>query len=420
MFMKTREHLPCKEQQYVDREGNVHTRRTIKPRMLANLALPVHSQTAQVAKAVTRRLKETFDGTPIPFVCTISGEKVHTTIQTFWCAGVENSKGADRAFHAMSRSDGIVLAVCGDDNAVSLGLIVKALRRLAGLKRLPYSEGDFSMLDSTLDGPICIREFATWALPLGVTPFEIDVLTAPQAAPYSARVGNVVIRGDSEEQFTTGSTLTSTHQTMITILAYHKMLSTPDRDFTDTAAELGLVLKTQDHASLHTVQFLHMTYVPVTIAGVETHCMCPLPGAVVKWGKVSSDPVIISRIPGEPRPSIEEATRRVAAGVAISHPEIPSNFPVLGPFLERMGQLSNGADVAVSRDRIIDDYAYKPRVSKFSLSEKQRNQILNLHAERYECTVEDLLEVEALIRSVTSIPSYIQHPLFVKMAATDY
>jgi hypothetical protein len=85
-----------------------------------------------------------------------------------------------------------------------------------------------------------------------------------------------------------------------------------------------------------------------------------------------------------------------------------------------MGQLSASSSVAVGREQVIDDFAYKPRGSKFLLSERQRGDILLIHAERYGCTVGDLLEVEALICSVESLPSYIQYLLFVTMAGVDY
>lgn len=231
-----------------------------------------------------------------------------------------------------------------------------------------------------------------------------------------------MVLGDSEPQFTTGTTITSGNQSMITATQITSYLRNPGQSIIKHAASLGLKLKAGSTDDIYAVDFLHMTLLPVTLLNGEVrNVLAPHSGAFTKWAKISSDPRVVTKIKGKQRLEAGVALRVVADAVAKSHAEIPDNFPILGNLLRKFRSLGlDSSAYDIQPGQVIREYNYKPRVTKFTLSSDQRVFALERQAERYDCTIDDLLEVEALIDSVTSLPSFIMHPLLHKMATRDY
>jgi hypothetical protein len=413
-FMKADETICSCPREFVNSLGHGSVQ-TIKPRTIANVPVYIHAETAQFARLLTHIGKQLFDGTPRTTEVWVDGELVPIVLQMFWCAGVSTKEGADRMLRAMAACSGnLVWGACGDDTALDWGKLALLLQRLR------FEESDFTMLDSTLGAPISIDGFKRWTTLLGMPARVIDLFVESMHMRYTAKREDVFIRGDADIQFATGLMITSTHQTFISMFFLYVILANLDLTTAQAATTVGLVAKTKAHRDMFDVSFLHLTGQEVMVDGRETLVMAPLPGAIVKLGKVGKDPVVITKFKGRQALSDAEAVKQVAYAIAISHPEIPPNFPVLGAFLRKLEELGTRSERGISPGSVISNYAYKQRLTAFTLTPGQREAALARHARRYGCTPDDLVELENLIDTVDELPAFLLHPLFPRMAMIDY
>jgi hypothetical protein len=122
-----------------------------------------------------------------------------------------------------------------------------------------------------------------------------------------------------------------------------------------------------------------------------------LPSAILKLGKVMAskkDPKSVARF---------------AYGMAAGMGEIPSHFPLLGTFRNKLFSL--GRKGAIIRNK------YKPMSEMNEFLDREF--VLQWMFNRYGITVNEVLEVEAIINKIPSLPYFIGHDIFTKLAI-DY
>jgi hypothetical protein len=139
----------------------------------------------------------------------------------------------------------------------------------------------------------------------------------------------------------------------------------------------------------------------------------PLPSACVKIGKILRDPAHIYK---------QEPYEKMAAALAMSYGHVPPDYPVLGPFLHQMRQLNLGLSGELAQRGTT-------QVETFTIASKRvmcdhklsRVEALSAFCFRYRVEYEDILRVEHLIRThLTAVPIYLEDPIFLALAETDY
>jgi hypothetical protein len=98
-----------------------------------------------------------------------------------------------------------------------------------------------------------------------------------------------------------------------------------------------------------------------------------------------------------------------AYGMAAGMGDVPKHYPILGVFREKLYNL--GREGAIIRNK------YKP-MSEMNHT-LDRSYILGWMFDRYGITEEEVLEVEAIIDNIPSLPYFIGHSVFTRLAE-DY
>jgi hypothetical protein len=106
--------------------------------------------------------------------------------------------------------------------------------------------------------------------------------------------------------------------------------------------------------------------------------------------------------------------QEVSAGIALGL-RCPRELPILGEFCYTLWRLGNQQTKSVRS--VSEDSWYKPAVSGVGID---RQSAVEIVCRRYDITYDDILRVEALLRSVESLPSFVCDPVFVRLGDVDY
>jgi hypothetical protein len=99
----------------------------------------------------------------------------------------------------------------------------------------------------------------------------------------------------------------------------------------------------------------------------------------------------------------------MAYGLGAGMGDVPADYPLLGPFRTKLMELGHVSLYVDDPRKIISDFSH----------EIDCNFIIQWVISRYDITLNQLNEAEAQIRSVSSLPSVIGHPVFAALAS-DY
>jgi hypothetical protein len=165
--------------------------------------------------------------------------------------------------------------------------------------------------------------------------------------------------------------------------------------------ELGLQAKAIFHTRLDQATFLRGWWLGPVWA--------PLPSMVLKLGKVITAPRIIARTK-----DAQLAIQRVARALAMCYNNIPANYPIVGPFIAMLARL--GKDGPVTAEQAVESWAFKAKGGAFICPAGVYDSL----RERYGITPLDCEEVERLCESVTSLPVFMSHHVFVVLMQRDY
>jgi len=136
----------------------------------------------------------------------------------------------------------------------------------------------------------------------------------------------------------------------------------------------------------------------------------PLPSATLKIGKLLRDPKILA-------PQAANPHQACAYMIAGSYAYVPSGYPILGPFIEVMAREPYKGKIT-SKEHLTESYQ-KPQRPGGAIDlyiEDAECQIMR----RYDITLDEIEEVHTLIRSIETLPVYIEHPVFAKLLQVDY
>jgi hypothetical protein len=308
----------------------------------------------------------------------------------------------------------VVVVASGDDSFVTFGKYAQFFGAYG-------AEGDLSMADQSQD-EACFDEYQFKVIKRLGVPRTIREITRQQCvAPYRVDKDGLIVEGSPGCQLPTGATWTSFFNTNTVLGAYLYYFSkcnlrgkppVPEEVF----AELGLELKFQYSSRLSLMTFLKGWF-KIDENG-KWHWM-PLPSQVLKIAKTLRDPVLLMKVTRKGRTvrfSPTESIKQYAHLIYTGHANIEKEYPVLGEFLDTLKRL--GSAPRTASDVVESEKFNRIKFGKFD----KLNQIMVEEdmEERYGIDAEDLVRVNGLLRSVSSLPSLLVDPVFDKLCDVDY
>lgn len=370
----------------------------IKPRIITNLSPDTLASTLPTARNYYDMVHVLFDGTPKTFRGVVA--RLHF-------ASGYNQERLDALADDMCSGD-VCYGVGGDDSLLALGPLMGT-----ALGDRPFSEGDFSMFDqSEDDGPM--EAAAGYIMNhLGLDPFAISVLIAAKKAPVKTfkMFGRleVAVEGEPGCQQATGSADTTVSNSVTNLLFFLFALAR-SLSLEDAARELGLTLKAKHLSAFSEVTFLkgHWT------RDVDCAPMwIPLPSQVLKIGKTLTHPDVLLRKAGVRG---EAALHTAASAIALSFGALDYNYPILGPFVEKMASFKAArGDCSAFVNEFENPFRVVPKGRAVD-----RDYAAAQICYRYNIAISDILRVERRIREVVTLPSFITDPVFDALREVDY
>lgn len=172
----------------------------------------------------------------------------------------------------------------------------------------------------------------------------------------------------------------------------------------DAAASLGFKLKHRQFAEPDQGTFLKGWWCSCSDSRYR---WLPLPSAVLKMAKILRHPRDIF-----PDMDDEAAYRSVLYALSSSPGYVPADYPILGPFIQKMKSLGTYTDVDISHKK------YRIVVPPFE-ARLDRDRMIEKIYTRYEITQEDIESFERMISQIDSLPVLLDSPVFGKLMA-DY
>jgi hypothetical protein len=187
----------------------------------------------------------------------------------------------------------------------------------------------------------------------------------------------------------------------------------PELSVSEAGQQLGFKVKVFPRDSISQATFLKGWWLP-TVDGL--YVWRPLPSALIKLGKMISDPVEITsftRRGRRMRRPRQEAISMCALALANSYPNVRNDYPILGSFLNSLRRL--GSECPTTLEGIIESSKPCPSIGLLDYS-----LVCSIIEERYAITYSEIREVEALFGTITSLPAYVEHNVFDKLVEVDY
>jgi hypothetical protein len=286
--------------------------------------------------------------------------------------------------HAMGNGD----VVCGDDVAALID--GREEDRDARMSDQSMKSGAYRFRDRLYRKggmPADVREAVMWG--------------SKTRARIRHRSKGVTVKVARPQQQPSGGTDTTvgTSLTMGSVCSGARLLKIPGKDIKDWFRQGGMDIK-----------------IPNTVYGTflkQWLCMdsrgrkhyLPLPSAVLKAGATRRSPL-----------SVCKGLRKyeqMAAALQASRGFIPIDYPILGTWLDQMGLLG------VETNYVAPQHKYEAmlREEEFILD---RDYVLEMIESRYGLTQAQVIDVEELIRSVSSLPCIVTHEVFTVLGRVDY
>jgi DNA-directed RNA polymerase subunit RPC12/RpoP len=381
MFAKTNEVLRGKVLR--SRKIGYGIRIGVKPRTIQSVHSSVLVSCQPYILAATRRfkavIKEPFDmtlnGTTKRFFLTYASGMVEDDM-TRWLVKARK--------HAQEGT--ICFIVNGDD---SLTVMTKDGRE-------EYIEADYSHFDQSqksVQNRAELLILASLGVPQGIC--DILALVGRASAVGQKRNPKIPYRlhfKPSGANRVTGAPNTSISNTTNNALG---LIIASFYDFSDEGwKHVGFTAVTVRSSTVQETTFLRGTWWP---HGDGTERWGILPSAVLKLGKVMA------------KRSDPGSVFKYAYGMAAGMGDVPDHFPVLGAFRKKLFNL--GREGAPIRNK------FKP-MSQMNET-LDREFVLEWMYDRYGITTEEVEEVEDMINKIPSLPYFIGHDIFTKLAE-DY
>ena len=195
----------------------------------------------------------------------------------------------------------------------------------------------------------------------------------------------------------------------------------------DLQRQLGVDTTISVHGNLEDATFLRGWWCQAEHLD-GTRCMTwrPLPSALLKFGKSLRDPRITQRHKGDPSSlTFRELVGRQAVGIAVSNGFIEESYPILGPYLSalRRAGLASTSQLLESEEVAAAYQASRDKYNVITIEDNviiDRDAVIDQIVNRYGLCVDEILEVEDMMRQIDILPAFISHPLFHSLAVADY
>lgn len=342
-----------------------------------------------------------------------------------WSAGLTPAKSAEywKFFEDHRHEDAVWIRISGDDTQI--------IYMLAGVEDI--LNGDFSKFDQTQRSPHMVwllgsfykmamwgyscsdhEQLATWLANINAPIFRKATVNIAHS-PIRILLGLAVQMATGRADTSLGSFVNALHFCLSSVFE----CSHPD-EVPNVARDQGF------HYKVSRDDFRQSTFLKkwrVRNVADYTWSEISLPSAVIKLGKSLAQPSSF-RLKGEPRFEVgssrwHEVIADMARAQALSYGGIPENYPILGPFLVKMASFS------VKTAEQLKDYMPRQYEDGYRVEVPQgllldREHMLSRVAARYTITFEQIEEVEQQIAAVTSLPFFLHHPVYARMASIDY
>lgn len=373
----------------------------LKPRAIVDLHPAYHSRTTQWSRALAdclhniwneNQLHE-FNGIP---VCII------------FCSGY-NGRRLTTLSSRLNDSTHVTILVSGDDTLISLGPL-----SYSGIR---FIEWDASMFDQSQDQGPLYYGMNNWMAAMGAPKEYITLLQNICAKPYRAYVGELEIRGKPGWQMSTGITATTILNSVNSACAAIYCMSMKFKDPALCGRKLGFTLKIKTQDELYKCTFLKGWWLPDP-DGHDNWVV--LPSLAIKLGKIMNDPVTITRVTRHGKAvrfDSVKAVRIVAKGLSLSYGHVPTDYPIFGSLLKRLGELGLWHKVLERTNILSEAHQYKTMPDVLKLD---RDFCEKAICERYNLELSDLRRADQLIAKVTVLPAFLCDPVFERLREVDY
>jgi hypothetical protein len=374
----------------------------IKPRGIVNSDPKVQAISMQTARWLGRWLKA---NSGVHYTVEQSGPWGPTWKFCFFYAGGMTSLDLSKARQVKCH---VVIFIMGDDSHVYDDILKKIL------------EGDFSMYDqSQTIITLFWGRFRIYVQKFFKLPDYVWELVFACIGRYMASVKDFTVKGFLDWLQGTGISDTSSWNSVTTLVAWLFVvycIRTVTAEKFDLAgfvsfhmARLGLNIKLKEFElrDLSKSTFLKGWWVPAERGDV----WIPLPSQLLKLGKTLEEPGKIYKC---------ESFKGVychAYSVARSLQHVPRDYPLLGSFLSVYDRLGTFTDKVY-----VDSNPYKTAVVDTTrvFGPICRTEIVELMCDRYSTTPGEIEEVEEMFDSVSHLPMFVSHPLFLRLRDVDY
>jgi hypothetical protein len=370
-----------------------------KPRMITAFSTDVQNVTMQMARELTRIVKEHFNGENIS---TIAGKQVR------FCVAKADPDSLNRYGMLVNDTTPLILISCDDTLALA-----------NGTQWAPFfgkdNEADFSMFDQSEIESFWI-EFQVWAKEWGYSEhwarftFHCMMQAWKSVKKFPE---HIKMNGKFHVHMGTGFSLTSIGGSLFNVSDWAKAIK-DGLSIEECSKRLGLNIKTNTSISFEDgATFLRGWW--VTAKNGTDKIWMNLPSLSLKIGKVFKDPAIIAR---KIKTSISKENL-VFKAVLSSLKGMPEDYPILGSMIKLSKRL-------VGQDTTLDPLMNDPYIKEghahkaYGRGECDRKDVLRLMQIRYGLSEEDICEAEDLIDNVHDLPCFVSHPVFERMRDVDY
>jgi hypothetical protein len=277
---------------------------------------------------------------------------------------------------------------------------------------------DYSRYDSTQKEGVLIEAANVWMAAMGFNDETRQIFQSVYSTPFSTKFGpkfDFKVSGIMPFQFSTGLGLTTVGNSVTNALALLEVGSHPVSERAAHFARLGLVAKENRFDSPSGMDFLKGWYVPASSGGYTYQ---PLPSRVLKLGKVSKDPCLLTH---RPQSEWRAAAKNVAHALHLGHPGVSRNMPFFGDLLELYRRVGEMGSIKIERNQVIENAEYS--VTDGSHRHVDKETWYTLMSARYEITPDECDSFSTMLRDPAlelAFPVMINHPVLDKLRAVDY
>lgn len=373
----------------------------VKPRVIGTVAPEGHVFTVPMASAMKKAIIEHWKEN----VFTMRGRH----FKLFFGAGLSPEE-QDNLTEEMKDFDGVSIAVAGDDSMVRL-------------ETGEFCTADYSAYDSTQGFGNLVLASEQWMNAMGAPPEFQHFFHKVYDANFAMRKkqSDFEVSGIMPYQFATGLAITTLSNSVSNALALIYAVLEAGNDISriePSLEEMGLKPKLNVYPDTFGLDFLKGLYLPAVDGKDTWHRM---PSAVIKLGKVSRDPLALTKQARLPISDPILAAKLVAKSIAKGMQSSDRSCPILGDVLRLYDSFEIATDYKFELNQVVEDAGYTRLVRVNRAIDPAT--WLELCARRYNITADEIAEFRLMVDSLIIKPVFpvlLHSPVFAKLRDIDY